>query len=88
MKITKSIAWLLIGVLGQIPVTAYAQNPLIIFVESQSNSTALHDEVANAVAAICPRLGAEGGFNLTGPELDLFQRCNEMIATALSLIHI
>ncbi len=83
MKITKSIAWLLIGVLGQLPVTTYAQNPLIIFVESQPNSTALQDEVANAVAAICPNLGGFG--QSVGPQRDLFLRCNEMIATACDL---
>ena len=83
MKIIKLIAWLLIGVLGQLPVTTYAQNPLIIFVDSQSNSTALHDEVANAVAAICPNLGGFG--QVPGPQRDLFLRCNEMIATACDL---
>ena len=83
MKIIKSIAWFLICAVGQLPVTTYAQNPLIIFVESQPNSTALHDEVANAVAAICPNLGGFG--QAPGPQRDLFLRCNEMITTACDL---
>lgn len=65
--------------------TAYAQNPLVIFVQNHPNSTPLHMEVANAVAAICPQLGAAGGASLNGPERDLFLRCNEMIATACQL---
>jgi uncharacterized protein with beta-barrel porin domain len=83
MKIIKSLALLLIGAVGQFSVTAHAQNSLIIFVESNPNATALHNEVANAVAAICPNLG---GFGLPpGAQRDLFLRCNEMIATACDL---
>ncbi len=83
MKIIKSLALLSIGAVAQFPVTAYAQNPLIIFVENNPNATALHNEVANAVAAICPNLG---GFGLPpGAQRDLFLRCNEMIATACDL---
>ena len=79
MRIIKSLALLLVCAGGQLPVTAYAQNPFIIFVESQPNATALHIEVANAVAAICPNLGGFG--QPAGPQRDLFLRCNEMIAT-------
>ena len=83
MKIIKSLALLLICAAGQFSVTAYAQNPLIIFVENNPNATALHNEVANAVAAICPNLGGFG--QPPGAQRDLFLRCNEMIATACDL---
>jgi hypothetical protein len=85
MKIIKLFVLLLICAAGQYSVTAHAQNPLIVFVDNSSSSTPLHSEVASAVAAICPRLIAEGGFGLTGPELDLFSRCGEMIHTACDL---
>ena len=68
---------------GQFSVTAYAQNPLIVFVENAENATSLHEEVANSIAAICPNLGGFG--QSPGAQRDLFLRCNEMINTAVEL---
>ncbi|MDX1405866.1 MAG: autotransporter outer membrane beta-barrel domain-containing protein [Woeseiaceae bacterium] len=85
MRTIKLLVLLIICAAGSASLTAHAQNPLVVFVQNHPDSTPLHMEVANAVAAICPRLGAEGGFGLSGPEGDLFARCNEMIATACQL---
>ena len=83
MKIIKSIAWILICAVGQLPVTAYAQdnpnNPLVIFVQTTPGATKLQQVVGFAVADMCPHLG---GFGSTGAQNDLFLRCNELIATA------
>jgi hypothetical protein len=68
---------------GSSSLTAYAQNPLVVWVENNPDATALHDEIANAVAAICPNLGGFG--QPAGPQRDLFLRCNEMIQTAVDL---
>lgn len=83
MRIIKLICLLLVLAIGYLPVVTHAQNPLIVFVENQPNATALHNEVANAVAAICPNLG--GPNQPDSPQKDLFLRCNEMIATACDL---
>jgi uncharacterized protein with beta-barrel porin domain len=84
MKITKSIFLLLILAVGFLPVITHAQinpnNPLVIFVDNTSGTTALQREVAYAVADVCPSLG--GPLQPAGPQRDLFERCNEMIATA------
>jgi len=84
MKIIKSIAWLLMCVVGQLPVTSYAQinpnNPLVIFVQNTPGATGLQQAVGIAVADMCPSLGGFG--QPPGPQRDLFLRCNELIATA------
>jgi uncharacterized protein with beta-barrel porin domain len=83
MRIIKLFVLLLISAAGTSSLTAYAQNPLIVFVDNNPDSTALQDEVANSVAAICPNLGGFG--QAAGPQRDLFLRCNEMIQTAAEL---
>ncbi len=83
MKITKLFVLMLLCAAGQFSVTAYAQNPLIVFVENAENATSLHEEVANSIAAICPNLGGFG--QSPGAQRDLFLRCNEMINTAVEL---
>jgi uncharacterized protein YhjY with autotransporter beta-barrel domain len=89
MKIIKSIFMLLICAIAYLPVVTHAQinpaNPLVIFVDNTPGTTALQQQVGYAVADICPSLAVEGGANLSGPERDLFLRCNEMIATACEL---
>jgi hypothetical protein len=50
MKITKLFVLMLLCAAGQFSVTAYAQNPLIVFVENAENATSLHEEVANSIA--------------------------------------
>ena len=49
-------------------------------VDSASNGN--EASVATNVEDICPKLGAEGGFGLTGNRGDLFDRCNGAIRTS------
>jgi hypothetical protein len=84
MRIIKLIFLLLILAIGYLPVVTHAQNnpnnPLVIFVNNTPGTTMLQRAVGYAVADICPNLG--GPLQPAGPQRDLFERCNEMIATA------
>ncbi|MGI9260954.1 MAG: autotransporter outer membrane beta-barrel domain-containing protein [Woeseiaceae bacterium] len=64
--------------------TANAQ--LDDFVNNPDNGASdLQQATGNAVQRTCGALFAAGGFQLTGPEGDLFERCNEMVQTAADL---
>ena len=64
---------------------AYSQN-LADFVNDPNNGASdLQVQTGNAVQRACATLAGEGGFTLTGPEGDLFLRCNEMVSTSFVL---
>ncbi len=65
--------------------SAYGQGPLDIFVNNAPNATDTQIATGEAVNRACTMLGGQGGFTLTGSQLDLFLRCNEMVNTAVKL---
>lgn len=70
-----------------------ATGPLANFVNDPDNGASnLQQQAGNAVQAACGALnqyaqsiGLQNGFDLTGSEGDLFERCNEMVNTAADL---
>lgn len=61
------------------PLTAFVNDPA-------TNASELHQETGVAVQRMCGVLGAQGGLRLTGAQGDLFQRCNELVETARTLL--
>lgn len=53
--------------------------------DADNGASALQQAAGNAVQRTCGVLAGEGGFQLTGEQGDLFERCNEMVQTAAFL---
>jgi uncharacterized protein YhjY with autotransporter beta-barrel domain len=99
MKITGARIFLLLAVASLYSAQALAQGrppatgPLADFVNDPANgATDLQIQAGNAVQVACVALngyaqdiGLQNGFDLTGTEGDLFERCNEMVMTAADL---
>ena len=83
-----SVSYLILAttaLLGPPPTSA---QPIPTFLTEQGGADLTNSNLGQSALAIqrtCGQLAALGGFGLTGSSLELFQRCNELVATADTL---